>query len=107
MWVPLVALAIFATIGGFVGVGPAFKFLSGSEHPGGRLNIVNYLDPIIWNSATGEIGREHASGPEHVDESAATAAPSETRTAELVPAEGEIFKKATSTHEEFNHQRHS
>ncbi len=60
MWVPLVALAVFATIGGLVGVGPAFKFLTSSEHPGGRLNIVNYLDPVIWNSETGEFGREHA-----------------------------------------------
>jgi hypothetical protein len=104
MWVPLGALAVLATIGGFVGVGPAFKFLSGSEHPGGRLNIVNYLDPIIWNAATGEFGREHATAPEHVDESTATAAPGETRTAELVqaPAAGEIFKEATTTHEEFN-----
>jgi NADH-quinone oxidoreductase subunit L len=64
MWVPLVALAVFATIGGFVGVGPAFKFLTSSEHPGGRLNIVNYLDPVIWNSATGEFGREHTGGVE-------------------------------------------
>ena len=104
MWVPLVALAVLATIGGFVGVGPAFKFLSGSEHPGGRLNIVNYLDPIIWNSATGEFGREHATAPEHASESAATAAPGETRTAELVqaPAEGEVSKEAATTHEEFN-----
>ena len=54
MWVPLVALAIFATIGGFVGVGPAFRFITRTEHPGGRANIVNWMNPIIWNPATKE-----------------------------------------------------
>jgi NADH-quinone oxidoreductase subunit L len=87
MWVPLVALAVFATIGGFVGVGPAFKFLSGSEHPGGRLNIVNYLDPIIWNSATGEFGKAHASeAGEHGAEPVASAPAGETGTTEHAPA---------------------
>jgi NADH-quinone oxidoreductase subunit L len=56
MWVPLVALAVFATIGGFVGIGPAWRFITHAEHAGGRLNIVNYLDPIIWNPATREFG---------------------------------------------------
>ncbi|HET9786508.1 MAG TPA: proton-conducting transporter membrane subunit, partial [Pyrinomonadaceae bacterium] len=105
MWIPLVALAVLATIGGLIGVGPAFKFLTGSEHPGGRLNIVNYLDPIIWNSETGEFGREHAAVvSEHGAEPAATTAHGETRTAELVPAPGEaeLFKEATTTHEGFN-----
>lgn len=103
MWVPLVALAVFATVGGFVGVGPAFKFLSGSDHPGGRLNIVNYLDPIIWNSASGEFGKEHAAAAtEHGAEPAATTAHGETPTAELVPAPAEVFKEATTTHEGFN-----
>ena len=41
MWVPLVALAVLATIGGLVGIGPAFSFITRSEHPGGKLNIVN------------------------------------------------------------------
>jgi NADH-quinone oxidoreductase subunit L len=53
MWVPLVVLAIFATIGGFVGVGPAFNFITGTEHPGGRMNIVTWLNPVIWDPATG------------------------------------------------------
>jgi NADH-quinone oxidoreductase subunit L len=53
MWVPLVVLAVLATIGGLVGVGPAFNFITGAEHPGGRLNIVNWLNPIIWDPATG------------------------------------------------------
>lgn len=57
MWIPLVVLAVFATIGGFVGIGPAFKAVTGSEHPGGRLNIVRWLDPIIWNTETGQFGK--------------------------------------------------
>lgn len=57
MWVPLVVLAVLAVVGGFVGIGPAFKPITGSEHPGGRLNIVNFLDPIIWNAETGEFGK--------------------------------------------------
>ena len=59
MWVPLAVLAVLATVGGLVGIGPAFKSLTGSEHPGGRLNIVNFLDPIIWNEATREFGKGH------------------------------------------------
>jgi NADH-quinone oxidoreductase subunit L len=58
MVAPLVVLAVLATIGGFVGVGPAFKFITGTEHPGGRLNIVRFMDRIIWNPATGEFGKE-------------------------------------------------
>jgi NADH-quinone oxidoreductase subunit L len=105
MWVPLVALAVLATIGGFVGVGPAFKFLSGSEHPGGRLNIVNYLDPIIWNSATGEFGREHASGAgEHGAEPVAAAPAGETGATEHSTAAGEnqATTHATAAGEGFN-----
>jgi NADH-quinone oxidoreductase subunit L len=69
MWVPLVVLAIFATIGGLVGIGPAFKPITGSEHAGGKLNIVNWLNPIIWNAETGEFNipeaGEHAAVAEH------------------------------------------
>jgi NADH:ubiquinone oxidoreductase subunit 5 (subunit L)/multisubunit Na+/H+ antiporter MnhA subunit len=54
MWVPLVVLAILATIGGFFGVGPAFRFLTGSQHPGGKLNIVTWLNPIVWDPVTHE-----------------------------------------------------
>ena len=53
MWVPLAVLAVLATIGGLVGIGPAFNFVTGTEHPGGKLNIVNWLNPIIWDPATG------------------------------------------------------
>jgi NADH-quinone oxidoreductase subunit L len=49
MWVPLAVLAALATVGGFVGISTAF---TGGQHVGGRLNIVNFLDPIIWNPAT-------------------------------------------------------
>jgi len=55
MWIPLVVLAVLATIGGFVGISPAF---TGGKHVGGRLNIVRYLDPIIWNPATRYFGSE-------------------------------------------------
>ena len=54
MWVPLAVLALLAVIGGFVGIGPAFRSLTGSEHPGGRLNISTWLNPIIWNPETRE-----------------------------------------------------
>src|SRR5882724_12334365 len=49
MWLPLAVLAVFATIGGLVGIGPAF---TGSGHLGGRLNIVTWLEPVVWNPAT-------------------------------------------------------
>jgi proton-translocating NADH-quinone oxidoreductase chain L len=57
MWAPLAVLAVLATIGGFVGISPAF---AGGAHVGGKLNIVNWLDPIIWNPATGGWGKGHA-----------------------------------------------
>ena len=69
MWMPLVVLAVLATIGGFVGVGPAFEFVTGSKHPGGTLNISNWLAPIVWNPQTGEFnvphGAEHGAVAEH------------------------------------------
>jgi NADH:ubiquinone oxidoreductase subunit 5 (subunit L)/multisubunit Na+/H+ antiporter MnhA subunit len=49
MWVPLAVLAVLATIGGFVGISPAF---TGGHHVGGRMNIINFLDPIIWNPSS-------------------------------------------------------
>jgi NADH-quinone oxidoreductase subunit L len=58
MWAPLVVLAVLAAVGGLVGIGPAFKFLTGAEHPGGRLNITNWLSPVVWNPATGQFGKE-------------------------------------------------
>ena len=53
MWVPLAVLAVLATIGGFVGISTAF---TGGRHIGGRANIVNFLDPIIWNPTTRYFG---------------------------------------------------
>jgi NADH-quinone oxidoreductase subunit L len=57
MWVPLAVLAILATIGGFVGVSTAF---SGGKHVGGRINIVNWMEPIIWNPETKRFGSQPA-----------------------------------------------
>lgn len=68
MWGPLAVLAALAVVGGLVGIGPAFKFITGTEHPGGRLNIVNWLDPVIWNPATKEFGKEHAATGEHASQ---------------------------------------
>lgn len=59
MWVPLVVLAILATIGGFVGISTAF---TGGKHVGGRMNIVNWLEPVIWNPTTKSF---HVSEPSH------------------------------------------
>jgi NADH-quinone oxidoreductase subunit L len=58
MWVPLVVLAILATVGGFVGVSTAF---TGGKHVGGKLNIVNWMEPIIWNPSTGQFGKPEES----------------------------------------------
>jgi hypothetical protein len=58
-------LAVLATIGGFVGISPAF---TGGHHVGERLNIVNWLEPVIWNPMTGAFGeetREEVAGGEH------------------------------------------
>ncbi|HEX8174706.1 MAG TPA: NADH-quinone oxidoreductase subunit L [Pyrinomonadaceae bacterium] len=55
MWVPLVALAVLAVIGGFIGISPVF---TGGHHAGGRLNIVNWLEPVIWNPVTRGFGKE-------------------------------------------------
>src|SRR5690349_19471887 len=64
MWVPLAVLALLAVIGGFVGIGPAFRTVTGTEHPGGHLNIVNWLNPIIWNPATREFNAPEGAEPE-------------------------------------------
>jgi len=80
MWVPLVALAVLATIGGFIGIGPAFRTLTGTEHPGGRVNISTWLNPVIWNPVTREFNAPEGGGHE-----AAPAA--ETVHAETAPAE--------------------
>ena len=62
MWVPLVVLAVLATVGGFVGISPAF---TGGHHIGGKLNIVNWLNPIIWDVHTGEFKTPHVAAEGH------------------------------------------
>jgi NADH-quinone oxidoreductase subunit L len=57
MWVPLVVLAILATVGGFVGISTAF---TGGKEVGGKLNIVTWLSPVIWNPSTKSFGSESA-----------------------------------------------
>lgn len=78
MWVPLAVLAVLAVIGGFVGIGPAFKPITGSEHPGGKLHIANWLAPIIWNPLTREFNVPHDDGH--------GAAPTEAGHGTFVPA---------------------
>jgi NADH-quinone oxidoreductase subunit L len=79
MWVPLVVLAILATIGGFVGISTAF---TGGKEVGGKMNIVNWLNPVIWNSSTGQFGK-----PEHGEEGKNTAESHAARTEEAAHAE--------------------
>ncbi|HEX8890230.1 MAG TPA: NADH-quinone oxidoreductase subunit L [Pyrinomonadaceae bacterium] len=55
MWIPLAALAVLATIGGFLGISPAF---TGGKHVGGKMNIVNWLEPVMWNPVTKGFGGE-------------------------------------------------
>jgi NADH-quinone oxidoreductase subunit L len=54
MWVPLAVLAVLAVIGGFVGISTAF---TGGKHIGGRMNIVTWLNPVIWNPQTKEFNK--------------------------------------------------
>jgi NADH-quinone oxidoreductase subunit L len=53
--------------------------VTGTEHPGGRLNIVTWLNPIIWNPATREFntpeGAHEAAAPAETPAHAETAAP--------------------------------
>jgi len=85
MWAPLVVLAVLATIGGLVGIGAAFKPITGSDHPGGKLHIANWLNPIIWNPTTGEFNVPH--GAEHEPAAPETAHAAATETA---PAHGQF-----------------
>jgi len=60
MWIPLVVLAILATVGGFVGISTAF---TGGKHVGGKMNIVNWLEPVIWNPSTKTFAAELEAEP--------------------------------------------
>jgi len=70
MWIPLAVLAVLAVVGGFVGISPAF---TGGAHVGGKANVVNWLDPVIWNPATGEFNQPHGAGAEHARATEASA----------------------------------
>ncbi len=99
MVAPLVVLAILATVGGFVGVGPAFKAITGSEHPGGKLNIVTWLSPIIWSPKTGEFGAAEIATASH------EAAPAESHAAAPAPTESHSASlpgQTAAAHHDFN-----
>jgi NADH-quinone oxidoreductase subunit L len=80
MWVPLAVLAVLTVVGGLVGIGPAFKSVTGSEHPGGRMNIVNWLNPVIWNPQTGQFNAPASGG--HAETAGADASHAAPATAE-------------------------
>jgi len=92
MWVPLVVLAILATVGGFVGISTAF---TGGKHVGGRMNIVNWMEPIIWNPATRGFGTDHV-------EAAAEAKPDAGRHEVAANSEAHPAGAAAETHSGFN-----
>ena len=79
MWVPLAVLAVLAVVGGFVGISTAF---TGGKHVGGRANIVNWLEPVIWNPQTKEFNLPHEGG---ADASHAQLASSEPSAASPAP----------------------
>ncbi len=87
MWIPLAVLAVLATVGGLIGIGPAFQAVTGSEHPGGKLNIVTWLSPVIWNPVTREFGAEGAGG-EHAPATATEGAAAPHSTAASQPPPG-------------------
>jgi NADH-quinone oxidoreductase subunit L len=90
MWVPLAVLAVLATIGGFVGISTAF---TGGQHIGGRMNIVTFLDPIIWNPTTQFFGTHEPVDSfgkplEHVAETRTELTTPELETSETPPPYG-------------------
>src|SRR5215203_1673935 len=96
MWVPLAVLAILAVIGGFVGIGPAFNSITGSQHPGGRLNIVNWLNPVIWDPVTREFKSPEGGGHEAAAPATHETGPAEADAGAPV-AEGEAAHGAASS----------
>jgi NADH-quinone oxidoreductase subunit L len=79
MWIPLAVLAALAVIGGFVGISTAF---TGGKHVGGRMNIVTWLNPVIWNPQTKEFNQPEG-------EAAGQAARSEAKEGGAVAAYGD------------------
>jgi len=90
MWVPLVVLALLATVGGFVGISPAF---TGGRHVGGRMNIVNWLEPVVWDPVTKAFHRSEPLTPAEEAKIAATPHTSELRV-EIAEPEGHGFNLA-------------
>jgi NADH-quinone oxidoreductase subunit L len=80
MWVPLVVLAILATVGGFVGISTAF---TGGKEIGGRMNIVTWLNPVIWNKETGQFGKSEPAEEGKLKPERPTTAEASAQTAEL------------------------
>jgi NADH-quinone oxidoreductase subunit L len=83
MWIPLVVLAILATVGGLVGISTAF---TGGRHVGGRMNIVNWLSPVIWDPRTESVHVNEPLTPAQESEIATTPHTSELR---VLPSESE------------------
>ncbi len=96
MWVPLVVLAIFATIGGFVGISTAF---TGGKHVGGRLNIVHWLEPVIWDPATKAFKRDEPLSAAEEARIAETPHTSELRAEIINPPEHQGFNLAHAVEE--------
>lgn len=61
MWIPLVVLAFFATVGGFVGISKAF---TGGHHIGGQLNIYNYLEHVVEKPSA--VSGQRSAANEHI-----------------------------------------
>jgi NADH-quinone oxidoreductase subunit L len=97
MWVPLVVLAILATVGGLVGISTAF---TGGREVGGKLNIVHWLNPIIWNPTTKAFGADNA---EFASEPLANRRPGELR-GEAVPSEHAGFNLGEAVGEKLGHE---
>jgi NADH-quinone oxidoreductase subunit L len=94
MWVPLVVLAILATIGGFVGITTAF---TGGKHVGGRMNIVNWLEPVVWNPTTKSF---HVNEPlSHAEDEKIAATPHTSELRELPHAADNGFNLAHAIEE--------
>jgi NADH-quinone oxidoreductase subunit L len=91
---------VLAIIGGLVGIGPAFRFMGWGEHPGGNLNIVTWMDPVVWNPVTHEFGK-HADGEHGTTPTPATEAHSVLPTDPVVAAEhataGGVYGNVHST----------
>src|SRR5256884_942726 len=85
MWVPLVVLGILATVGGLVGISTAF---TGGKHIGGRMNIVHWLEPVIWNPTTQSFHIDEPLTPAQEAQIAATPHESILRAIEPPPEPG-------------------